>query len=460
MFRHQPAIITRSIDSSDGPQDMTGPDPPENFSCKSEITSQGVELTWDKPSSGGPVFYYEIFKNDSFLARSSDTIHVHDSPSDGDVFKARSVGIRGLKSSFSGTCTYTGDESLDPAVVGMSHRTSLHLSWSDLRHTDQISLEGYNVYLDGVKQNSSLLGTNILEYGFFDLVVDQDYDVAVTFVHDGGQESGQFTVTGTPPGSTVVFQGITRNNNFGFTLVGLNNQPSHHWVGDVGLALKDKARVTVTPDWSFDRIYDYRTWSIPATHDYTFRLAPFEGEAKVDFEEGCSNGLSFVHNRLKPKSVIMGDDVRGIGLAIGESYNFRWSGYCENQPGTYLDISATVIISDSADIISQATFDDDNLGFFTELPQDTVTLDERPNSAAGEVIFYWVTFPSIPFYDLYIRSKGGSFPSSPQYEDLTRDDNILSDTSLAADTYEARMDFKRRDKTVMIQSNILEFTIS
>lgn len=467
MFRHQIAQHTSLVNSSSFPSDISAPGAPENFTCTTEVTQQGVLLSWDPPTSGGQVFYYEVYRNGSFLANESTTEFQFDNAVNGDVFKARAVGVRGLTGPFSGTCTYTGDDTLQVQGVGIPDLTSVHILWSDISSSSQISFEGYNVYLDGVKQNGSLLPASMQGYAFFNRSVGTDYTLGVSFVHDGGQESGIFDVVVTAPGQGVRYGAFTQSRFLTARLVRSGDTTSTtRWGAPFGLAVKEGTKVTISPEFSFNIQHQEREWSSPDDYSYKYVFHPEEifGSAEIYFLEGCGNGLSLTYNRIKQGGGIVignpddGYDTRSASFYIDRLYDlFTMTGPACNDPDR-LQISATISLNEE-DINDVATFIGDE-GHFVKLPTDNNTLTEFDNTNADDVALIWSTFPSTPYYDIYIRTKGGSFPATPNYENLTAGDNFFVIDSLAVGTYEAQVDFKYGDGSIAESSNILEFDIA
>lgn len=464
MFRHQIAQHTALINSKSFPEDLSAPGTPQNFSCITEITTQGVTLQWDPPSSGGIVFYYEIYRNDSFYANESDTVHQFSNPVNNDVFKVRAVGVRGLTSPFSNTCTYTGEGTLNVQGIGIPDRTSVHVLWQDISNSNQISFEGYNVYLDDVKQNSSLLPATVQGYGFFDKTVNQSYKLGVSFVHDGGQESGKFEVNVTAPGQGVRYGVMTRSRYITAPIVHYGSYAPRLRSGKrFGLAVKDGTQVSIFPEFSYPSQHRQREWSVPGSWAFTFRLNPFEDESKIFYGDGCNRGLSLVYNRIKQKvGITIGskqtDDARFVMLIIKRSIRgFTFSGpACSGPDNLYL--SATISLNEE-DINDVGLYSSDQ-AHFIQLPTEHNSLIEFDNGNADDAVLIWSTFPSTPFYDVYIRTSGGSFPGTPNYEDLVAADNFLVIDNLVPGNYEAKVDFKYGDGSIAETSNILAFDIA
>lgn len=463
MFRHQIAQHTSLVNIKGFPDDLSAPGTPQNFTCTTEVTTQGVILSWDPPTSGGIVFYYQIYRNDSFYANESDTIHQFDNPVNNDVFKVRAVGVRGLTSSFSNTCTYTGEDSLNVQGAGIPDRTSVHIMWQDVSESTQISFEGYNVYLDDVKQNGSLLPATVQGFGFFDKTAGEDYKLGVSFVHDGGQESDIFEVTVTAPGQGVRYGVMTKSRYITAPIVAVGSvAPITRWGAPFGIAVKDGTKVSIYPEWSYASQHREREWSSPSSWAFTYRLNPFEDESRVFYEEGCGNGLSLVYDRIKQKAgIIIGtaesDDARSVSLSIRRSFGgFSFSGPACNDPDK-LSLSATISLNE-VDINDVGIYTSDD-AHFVKLPVENNSLIEFDNGNADDAVLIWSTFPSTPFYDVYIRTSGGSFPGTPNYEDLVAADNFLVIDNLSPDDYEAKVDFKYGDGTIAETSNILAFDI-
>jgi len=463
MFRHQIAHNASLVDFSDYPSEIIPPVVPQNLVVESDTINREAFVTWEPPTTGGKVFYYELFLNGSHLANVSDRKYVYSNASGGDTFKVRAVGVLGLLSGFSNTDSYEGTIGLIPTATGLSNPPSLHIQWNDISNTDQVNVEGYHVYKGGTKQNSSLLPLEVLEYPLFNLSTEVEYNIGVSFEYDGGQESAVFDLDVTAPSGDIAFIAIQTSFHHPLVLASTSIIPGSLSDDSLGLHVEDGTRVTFSPSFDPGDQHDEAEWSSPASFRYTYNARPL-GEEVMEFLEGCGKGLSLLPgegNMERSKIFNLGPDgyARSVSLSLLKSYTFRFSGpQCNDPKSLYLSASLQL---NEGDIIGRATGQSRGRTFI-EAPSEEDGLLNADDSGSNAVVFTWTTFPGTPIYNLYIKSAGASsYPTDPyNSEYLTIKNQLLTVDSLAGGNYDARMDFMLQDGTVMRQSDEISFTIS
>lgn len=458
--KHQIAQHYSLLGYSSSPEDRTAPGAPENLRGKNRLTEVGVQLLWDEPTSGGKVFYYEIFVNDSKWANSSTTEADYPNAEVGDIFKVRAVGVLGLKSAFSNTWTYEGGESLTPSVAG--YATSLHMRWNDISDSDQVNFEGYNVYINGVKENSALLSAKVLAYPFFNLTAGSTHTVAVSFEHDGGQESDLFEVEGTVGSQGASFQINISSSIRSYPIIGTTGTV-HSWADESGgVIVKEGARMKVTPIFSPGIQNDHPEWSTVETYTRVYTLGAGGGKAEMEFNAGCENDSNILlYDNLEPINVTT-DEVHQIYGGIINSWNFMFrGGQCPDAPDYHTSISFAASVSEE-DFVKIGDYSTGGYNTFRLPEEDEGRLEAETNSDNSAVTFRWTAYFSLPHLKLYIKEEGdASYPSSPHHSGfLINNNNLYVIDNLADGTYNAKVEYYLGDQsTLMVTSNEVTFTI-
>lgn len=454
MFSHKAIPKNSTIDPNSVLDGIEGPGDPSNLAGDTDAASSGVELNWDEPTSGGPVFFYEIYENNTFLAVSFINSYEVSSPTDQDKYKVRASGIQDLKSNFTSVYTYEADQTLTPMVTGGSHHVAV--LWQDISDIDEFDVTGYNVYLDGVKQNSADLGTDINSYPLFNLNSEQEYTFGVSFLYDDGgttTESSIFTLVHTMPGVREGYQ---------ISIDRLASQGLIVSVGEatVGVGVSEGAGVNVVPVYTLRDQHHKPKWKSGGdsyTADYF--MSPFPSD-RITFNSGCdANGDKVIEwRKTKPRTIeISKDGIRTISGGISTSYSFTMFGppckFPRNQWTAYK------VFAQSDDIEAVGDYDTDNYSL------------KKIDKEASDVISYESSFDQLQFEsfrgiycDIYIKAKSdSSYPADPDNgsSKLTSRFFYHDVSSLSAGDYNAKIQYFLADKTTMaFESAEIEFTVS
>lgn len=184
------------------PPDTTAPSMPTGLTATPAV--EQVELDWTANSEidvEGYNVYQDGVKVNGTLISESAYIVTGLTAGVEYSFQVTAVDFSGNESTNSSTVTSTPDAPADttaPAApagltVTAGNKQAL-LSWDA---NPELDLSGYNVYVDGVKKNTSLITSE--SYTVTGLVNDQTYTFTVSAVDTSGNESTPSTgVTGTP----------------------------------------------------------------------------------------------------------------------------------------------------------------------------------------------------------------------------------------------------------------------
>lgn len=177
--------------------------PPANVTnVKTTVTSESVKLTYDLPLDED-FSHLEIHRDSKLVADNVVLNSYVDSPLLPDthyVYTIKSVDVNGNVSSgeIVGVTTVKDNDIVPPDVpTGLDttiHNSALSINWNSV---DVVDLEGYNIYVNGVKHNSTLIkGTS---YNLYNLENGVSYDVQVSAVDTSGNESELSSVVSNTP---------------------------------------------------------------------------------------------------------------------------------------------------------------------------------------------------------------------------------------------------------------------
>jgi chitodextrinase len=221
--------VTQIVSTSQDPTKI----PPANVTgLTADIGSNSVVLNWINPSDAD-LAGFKIYKGEELIA-STDVTNSYTvtglEPLTQYVFKVIAYDVDGNLSAPS-TLTITTEEFQDtdpPAVpkglVVEEGNGALFLSW--LRNTD-VDLAGYNVYVNGLKVNDSLVKNPF--YTVTDLANGEAYTVQITAVDTKGNESTKTASTsGTP--SVLKMPLIDTDYTLSDVAEGIANWFSEYWL--------------------------------------------------------------------------------------------------------------------------------------------------------------------------------------------------------------------------------------
>lgn len=210
------------------PVDVTAPDPATNLTVDSS-TNEKADLSWDaSPSSD--VAGYNVYVDDGtgFSKHNTSLItslsYSVTGLTNGDSydFYVKAEDTSGNESSASNTVSATITDTLAPsAPTGLSETSktgsSIDIDWDDNSESD---LAGYNVYVDGVKDNGALIGVS--NYQITGLVDNTSYDIYVTAVDNVGNESSPSATISVTTVDTAPSAPIGLSTTSGDTVVDLD----------------------------------------------------------------------------------------------------------------------------------------------------------------------------------------------------------------------------------------------
>lgn len=466
MFRHKIAVHNNTIESRGYPKDVNPPGPPENLVGTKNHVSGDVLLTWEPPSSDGPVFYYEMFVNGSFYANVSDLELNYSNPVNQDEFKVRSVGVLGLKSGFSNVWIYEEGLTLNPWATGIN--SSAHIMWTDISGSvENLTIEGYNVYLGGVKQNSSLLTTDFIGYPFFDLDIDTEYELGVSFEYNGGQESAVFPANVTPPGSLKAYQIDIYSSWVAWPLISNRSLYIHRGSGYFfGILVEEQGVANIIPSFKPNKQIDKRQWSTIEEYIKTYSLEVVGGpyqRSRLHMNRRCGEwAQKTLLNTFKQVTLDLTKHT-DVFAEIDVSYQYVFVGPPCEFITNYSNITFIITLPEAS--VIKVGRDSNKVDGYSviELPQDDSILRTLDNQDNMSTVLNWTVYPSIPYHNIYIKlDTDTNYPTDPYNDellDLEQNKFVIDD--LAEGVYNAKLEYVMYDKATVIQTtNEVTFSIT
>ncbi|TYQ15580.1 UNVERIFIED_CONTAM: fibronectin type III domain protein [Acetivibrio alkalicellulosi] len=155
------------------------------------VTPTSVTIQWTASSDNIGVSGYRVYRNGSFIRNITQTSFTDTglTPDETYVYTVEAYDVAGNRSGESESITVTAAVDTEPPTIPGNLRinsktqSSITLIWNN--STDNVRVEGYNVYRDGEKIGSS----NINRYTDEDVSTDNIYTYTVTAYDKAGNES-------------------------------------------------------------------------------------------------------------------------------------------------------------------------------------------------------------------------------------------------------------------------------